>query len=147
MENSFTFLGMDSDYNFHWSMTLLFIPLIHRLWWDRKTIVVRKQNVNHAEHTTVTVLIAFVLSWIIWKTGPARYLIQPFLLSGCIFIWAFDYILNLLRGESWYYMSESVNAAWTDGIWNRCGVWGTLFAKWWFLLLGFSVYFYLSLIV
>lgn len=144
--NLFIIYGMESDYGPTWSILLLFLPLAFRLFMDWYTITKDKKEVNHIMSTLITGALMLVCCSADLNQGHARFFIQPILMSWGIFFMFFDYSLNLLRGKSWYYIDEEKDGvgSLSDLLYAKWGVWGTLFFKVWFLLVTFSVYFYLS---
>ena len=146
--NSFTFLGMESDFGPHWSMIYLLIPLIFRLAWDAYEIKVLDIEPDHTKHTWITAAVMLFVSLFTWRYGPALYYIQPLILSATIFNQFFDYGLNLLRGEKWNYIDQGTDkkSSLADRAYKFFG-WKIVFGfKLWCSLVGFSVYFYMRCI-
>lgn len=150
MRESFEFLGMETDHGIGFrAIIFLFSPLIIRLMWDGHEILIQKCEVNHGKHATATVFFILIAAIAVWLTEPVKTVFQPFLLSWGIFWMGFDYALNLIRGEKIFYidLGDDGYQSFFDSIYEKVGPHVILFTKVWFLLVGFSVYFYWSLII
>lgn len=145
----FIFFGMESEFGLHLSLVLIPLPLLLRWWWDYDTIVVQQREPLHGNRLIITVLAMMATSYLVWRWGPARYYIQPVVLSFCLFAALFGYGLSLLRGKSWWYIDEGLDGkqSWTDSIYVQLGVWKVLLLNIWFILLGVSVYFFMNYVV
>lgn len=149
MRSTFYLMGMESDYTIHWySLFLLTLPTILRLAYDYYTIVNKKTEVNHLQHTLITSAGMIIVSCIVWRLEPIKYLFQPFLLSTGIFVLFFDYLLSVLRGKNPFYIDEGKDGkqSYADRVYERIGPIGTAFFKLWYVLVVICFYFYWTLI-
>lgn len=139
----FIFFGMQSDFGLHWLLLLLLLPLAGRLRWDSQLIKAGYEP-QHTVHTLVTAGAYLIVSFLVWRWGPAKYLFQPFVFGGCIFAFSFDYLLNLIRHLNIAYVDQGLDgkSSKEDSILKQMPWPFILFIKIWILLLGFSVYFY-----
>lgn len=136
---------MKLDFSPDWTILLLFIPLIQRLWWDLKTIKSGKE-IRHGYHLAVSAMIMLAVSYLAVRLGNYHAIWQPYALSVGIFGLFFDYALNILRGLNWYYIDDEPESSWTDKQWSKAGVWGTLFIKLWVAGVCFSICYFSSYI-
>lgn len=149
MNGRFMFFGMETDHGIgFWSIIILFSPLAIRLAWDGHEILVRKREVNHGKHTTATAFFILIAAFAVWVLEPVRSVFQPFMLSWGIFWMLFDYSLNIIRGERFFYIDLGTDGkqSFFDSIYEKLGPYPVLGVKLWFLLLSFSIYFYWTLI-
>lgn len=137
------------DHGIRWySLLILIFPLAFRVWWDASK---EKKNIriSHPIHWTVTVVMTAICALIVWRIEPVRFFIQPFLFSSGIFIFPFDAFINLAEGRAWYYIPEpdDEDQSKLDHVYYQLGLEAVYFIKAWILLLAFSQYFFLSLIL
>jgi len=141
---------MQSDLTIHWySLLLLSLPTIIRLWYDYHTIVHDKHEVRHVHNTVYTAIGMIVCSFVVWRIEPVQYLFQPFLLSTAIFVLFFDYLLNLLRGKGMFYIDLGTDGkqSFADSVYERLGYFGTAFFKLWWVGVCMGCYFFWSYVV
>lgn len=143
MTLAFSLLGMQSDYAFHWSLIFfLFLPLVARVYADYK-VIKSGVEVMHFWHLVMTALAMAALSCYaraltgipVWKV---------FVLQWGVFWLFFDYALNVVRGKKWYYIDQGKDgkSSLTDKVYNRIGILGTLFVKFWWFVFCLSVSFF-----
>lgn len=112
-------------------LLLLTIPLPLKLYWDH-TSWKEGYKINHPQRYMVVGAFMILVSYIVWKLGPAKYMAQTFMLSIGIFWMFFDYIINLAENRDWFFIPDpdDENASWTDRkIYAKLGVWKLLLAR------------------
>lgn len=131
------------------AVILLLLPLIFRLFLDLFLIKVIKEEVPHKAHTYITGVVIFITSWAVLMTEPVYYLFQPLLFEVGIFWLFFDYVLNLIRGEKFFYIDLGLDGkqSWFDSWYVKFGWLNVLFLKLMLFAFSFLVYFQLSLIL
>jgi len=121
-------------------LLLLVVPLPIKLKWDYD--LWKKHGKNpHPFRLVVIVTVMGLVSYIVWRIGPVRYLAQPLLLSTAIFGMFFDYIINWIEGRDWYFISEPGDkyGSWIDmHIYYPLGWWKLLILKVCFLALALT---------
>lgn len=144
---TFTFYGTESDYGISvWSFLIILLPLGLRLLTDWYLIVRKKKEPKHWLHNLLTGIFMIICAWSIWLIDglPAG---RGFMMMWGIFFAGFDYLLNVLRGEKWYYIDLALDGKgnFFDSFYQRIGMLGVIFLKFWWLFFCFSVCFYWSL--
>jgi len=113
----------------------LIAPLIIKLRWDYVAWLAKK-HINHPQRWAATAVGMLILSFLVWRIAPIKYLIQPFCLSAAIFCMLFDYLINWLEDRDWWFIPDEYDydASWTDkNIYAPLGLWWLMIIKGLFL--------------
>lgn len=114
---------------------LLLSPLIAHVAIDYKG------TVKHGMNAVLMVGIAFVAAMVLRLFG--HQIIYSFIYSLCIHFAFFDFFYNITHGHRWNHLGKT---AWTDRQMGKLPVYGQVFIRLWFLLVGIGVFHYSELL-
>lgn len=150
MKDSFSILGMYSDYNFQFTNLLFLLTPLAKAFYDSVLHEDRNLPTDHKLSLLIFSILGFIISIIDFHFSVAPHLLQSLLFQVSIFWCFFDYLDNWFSGKSWWYISTdtSSNSSWIErNVYSKLPspiMW--LFFKLWFLVLGFCVYYFFSYI-
>lgn len=143
---------MKQDIPFQITNLLFLIVPVGKALIDVYLFQKRNIPVRHKEGILVAVIVGVIISYIDVTYSHVTF-IQAALLQWGVFWFVFDYLRNILAGENIFYVdrkpkSDAAEDSWFDvNIYSRMTGLSLFIAKLWFLVVCYSVYYFLSYII